>query len=174
MDRNATFLVKSAIIAAIYVVITLSFYFVGYNAIQFRISEIMILLAFIDKRYAPGLILGCFIANLLGPYGIVDAIFGSVATSFVLLMIVLTRKKFGLSNRSLLISSLWASVSSLIIAAEIVFIFGAPESFWFWVSMVAIGEFVVVTLIGYPIFAWIIKHKSALEKLNFDYNWIKK
>lgn len=159
---------KTAIVACVYTVATWAFYFVGYNALQFRVSEILVLLAFIDKRYIPGLILGCFIANTVSPFGIIDMLIGTFASAFVVIMIALTRKVLGFDKMSLFISSIWASVSSLIIAFGIVFIFGAEESYWYWVLMVAIGEFVVVSLVGAPIFAWIMDREAILKKLSFD------
>ncbi len=177
MNKNhklINFLTKTAIVAALYAVITWAFYFVGYNAIQFRISEMMVLLAFFDKKYIPGLVLGCFIANLASPFGIVDIIFGTAASLFVVCMIALTRKVLGFNVKSLYISSLWASVSAFIIAYEIVFIFGAPESFWYWVAMVAIGEFVVVTILGAPIAKWILKTDKLTKSIAFDNEIFKK
>jgi hypothetical protein len=50
---------------------------------------------------------------------------------------------------------------------EIIVVFGAPESFWFWTAMVAVGEFVVITLAGVPIFSWIIKQDRLTHMLGF-------
>lgn len=168
MNNKVNFITKTAVVASLYALVTWAFYFVGYNAIQFRVSEILVLLAFIDRRYIPGLVLGCIIANFTSPYGIVDIIMGSFASLFVVTMIAITRKMLGMNNVSLFISSLWASVSALIIAYEIVFIFGAPESFWYWTSMVAIGEFVVVSIVGFPIFLWILSNEYLIKRLSFD------
>jgi len=167
MDKRTNFLVKTALIAALYIVITFAFYFLSYDAIQFRVSEVMVLLAFIDPLYIPGLVLGCFMANILGPYGIVDAIFGSFTSLVALLMIAKTRKVLGFNFKSLLVSSLWPAIFSFIIAFEMTVVYGAPESFLFWTVMVAIGEFVVVTFAGVPIFSWIIKQESLTKMLSF-------
>ncbi|MDO4800341.1 MAG: QueT transporter family protein [Bacillota bacterium] len=167
-NQNVSFVVKSALVAALYVALTLGLSFLSYQAIQFRVSEVMVLLAFVDRRYSYGLLAGCFIANLLGPFGLVDAIFGTIASAFVFVMIYITRRSLGNNTKSLLISSLWASVSALIIAFEIVFFFKASESFWFWTAMVAIGQFTVVTLGGFPIFRWIIGRPDLMAKLSFD------
>ena len=63
---NTKFLVSTALIAAIYVVMTLAIAPLSFGMIQIRISEVLMLMAFIDKKYAPGLVLGCFIANCFG------------------------------------------------------------------------------------------------------------
>ena len=61
---NTKFLVSTALIAAIYVVMTLAIAPLSFGMIQIRISEVLMLMAFIDKKYAPGLVLGCFIAKM--------------------------------------------------------------------------------------------------------------
>ncbi|MBS7527989.1 QueT transporter family protein [Fusibacter paucivorans] len=167
MKRNTHFLVKTALVAALYVVITFAFYFLSYEAVQFRVSEVMVLLAFIDPLYIPGLVLGCFMANLMGPYGIIDAVFGSFSSLVALLMIYKTRQVLGYNLKGLIVASLWPAIFSFIIAFEITVVFGAPESFWFWTVMVAVGEFVVITLAGVPIFSWIIKQDRLTHMLGF-------
>ncbi len=167
MNNKTNFLVRTAIVAAIYVVVTFAFYFLSYEAIQFRVSEVMVLLALIDPLYIPGLVIGCFMANLLGPFGLIDAVFGSLASLVSLLMIVQTKRWLGNGLRTLVISSLWPAIFSFIIAFEITVVFGAPESFLFWMVMVAVGEFVVITLAGVPIFNWILKNEPLVKMLKF-------
>ncbi|MBF4691798.1 QueT transporter family protein [Fusibacter ferrireducens] len=168
MNNKTNFLARTAVVASLYVVITLSLFFLSYEAIQFRVSEIMVLLAFIDPLYIPGLVLGCFMANLMGPFGIIDALFGSFASLLALLMVVKTRKWFGNNLKSLVIASLWPAIFSFIIAFEITVVFGSEDSFWFWTVMVAVGEFVVITLAGVPIFNWIIKNDGVVRLLKFN------
>ena len=59
---------------------------------QFRISEVLVLLALFDPLYIGGLTLGCFIANMLGPNGIMDVIFGTIATFISVLAVYYTPK----------------------------------------------------------------------------------
>ena len=168
MNNKTQFIVRTALVAALYVVVTFAFYFLSYQAIQFRVSEIMVLLAFVDPLYIPGLVIGCFMANILGPYGFIDAIFGSFASLVALLAIVKTRKVMGENLKSLIVASLWPAIFSFIIAFEITVVFGAPESFWFWTIMVAIGEFVVISIAGVPIFNWIIKRPNVKDMITFN------
>ena len=70
-------LTRTAIIAAIYAVVTIAIAPFSYGNIQFRISEILVLLAVFDPLYIGGLTLGCLIANILGPNGPMDVIFGT-------------------------------------------------------------------------------------------------
>ena len=93
MENNTTKrLVRTAVIAALYAVLTLFLAPISYGSIQFRISEIMVLLAFFDPFYIGGLTLGCFVANILGPNGMVDAVFGTIATFISVYAISITGK----------------------------------------------------------------------------------
>lgn len=172
MQKNSTArkMIYSAIAAALYVALTLAVAPLSYQAVQFRLSEVMVFLAFIDPWYIPGLTLGCFLANLFGPFGLVDAIGGGFATLFSVCMIALTARWGKNLLPSLITASLWPSVSALIIAFEIVFFTGAQESYWYWVMMVAIGEFSVVTVCGVPLLYWMYRKKSqVIDQLTIQY-----
>lgn len=78
--KNTKFLVKSGIIAAIYVVLTVILGEVSYGPVQFRISEAMTILPMFETAAIPGLAVGCMLANIFGGYGPIDIIFGSLTT----------------------------------------------------------------------------------------------
>ena len=67
---------RLAIIASLYVVLTIVFSFMSYGDIQVRIAEVLVLLCFFRKDYAIGLIIGCILSNLFSPFGIIDVIIG--------------------------------------------------------------------------------------------------
>ena len=73
-------IVTTAAIAALYAATTLVIAPLSFGNYQFRISEVLVLLALFDPLYIGGLTLGCFIANMLGPNGIMDVICGTIAT----------------------------------------------------------------------------------------------
>lgn len=56
--NNIKFIAESAIIAALYVALTWIFSPISYGPIQFRISEILVLLVVLNPKYALSLILG--------------------------------------------------------------------------------------------------------------------
>jgi uncharacterized membrane protein len=76
------FLVQAAVIAAIYVVLTLVFAPISYgeSLIEFRISEMLTVLPFYTPAAIPGLFIGVIISNMFSPVGALDVIFGSLAT----------------------------------------------------------------------------------------------
>ena len=74
------YLAMSAMIAAIYVVLTVVFAPISFGAVQIRIAEALTILPLFTPAAVPGLFLGCFLANLLGGTILPDVIFGSIAT----------------------------------------------------------------------------------------------
>ena len=81
MKRNTRNLALSAIIAAVYAVVTMYLtYPMSYQASQFRVAEALTILPFFSTAAIPGLFVGCLISNLLSPVGPLDIIFGSLAS----------------------------------------------------------------------------------------------
>ena len=74
------FITRAAVIAAIYVALTVIFAPISFNAIQVRIAEILTILPFFLPEAVPGLFVGCVIGNILGGGILPDIIFGSLAT----------------------------------------------------------------------------------------------
>ena len=72
--------VKLSVVAAIYVALTLSLYPLSYGAIQFRLSEALMMLIAYNPIYSISLIIGCLISNLASPMGTIDIVFGTLAT----------------------------------------------------------------------------------------------
>lgn len=81
-SKKVRFLALSAVIAALYAVLTYvaAALNLAYGAVQFRFSEALTVLPVFTPAAIPGLALGCLIANLGSPLGIVDWVFGTGAT----------------------------------------------------------------------------------------------
>ena len=78
--KNVTFLTQSAMIAAIYVVLTVVFAPFSFGEVQVRVSEMLTILPIFTPAAIPGLFVGCLIGNILGGAVLPDIIFGSLAT----------------------------------------------------------------------------------------------
>lgn len=144
-------LTRTALIAAIYAVVTLAIAPLAYGNIQFRISEVLVLLAVFDPLYIGGLTLGCLIANILGPNGPMDVIFGTLATFISVYAIYLTGKLIKNYKIKLLVSSIWPTVfNGLIIGWLLNKLYELPLILS--IGEVALGELVVITCIGVPLF----------------------
>ncbi len=84
-------LVRGAVIAALYTVLTTFTAPISFGPIQFRISEALTVLPFIMPEAVLGLTIGCFISNLLVS-NIFDIIFGTLATFVAALITAKIRK----------------------------------------------------------------------------------
>ena len=72
-------LTLAAILAAVYAALTVTLPIPQYAGIQCRLSEALTVLPFFFPAATPGLVVGCFIANLFSPYSL-DMVFGTAAT----------------------------------------------------------------------------------------------
>lgn len=75
-------LILAAIIAALYVVLTVPAANISYGMIQFRLAEVLTVLPALTPAAIPAVFLGCLIANILNPMnlGLIDIIGGSLCT----------------------------------------------------------------------------------------------
>ena len=87
---------RAAIVGALYAALTLlsSVFGIAYGPVQFRISEALCLLPFLFPETAWGLFVGCWVANLISPYGALDMVVGSFATLLAALWTAKCRRKW--------------------------------------------------------------------------------
>lgn len=74
-------LTLAAVIAAAYAGLTMLLPGSSYGYTQLRVSEALTVLPFLFPAAAPGLAVGCLIANLLSPYGLIDVVCGTAASA---------------------------------------------------------------------------------------------
>ena len=167
--NNVVFLAESAVIAALYAVLTYiaAMMNLAYGAVQFRFSEALTVLPLFTPAAIPGLTVGCFISNLGSALGIVDWIFGTIAT---FLGAVLTRmlREIKIGNIPLLAVLMPVFSNTFIIGFEIsclseggtfsLFNFTWPAFIGAAVS-VGIGELAVCFLLGIPLILYLNKSK---------------
>ena len=159
MNNKIKDIVRLSIISALYVVLTVMNPF-SYNMIQFRISEILMLLCFFRKDYSFALIVGCFISNLFSEIMLYDIIFGTFAT--VISCIVINNTK------NIYIAGIAPVVfNGLIVGAELSIAFQTPYFLnVFWVSL---GEFVVM-IIGVLAFLKLKNNTVFMELIKANRN----
>ncbi len=144
----------SATIAAAYVVLTYVSASLGlaYGAVQFRLSEALCVLPVFTPTAIYGLTVGCIISNIGSSLGIVDMLFGAVAT------LLASSCTYLLRNAKIKAVSFFMPVlfNALIVGAEIA-IFAGDVGFIAAAAGVALGEAVVVYGGGYPLYALLKK-----------------
>ena len=154
MNSKIKMITTNGFIAALYVVFTLAIAPFAFGQIQFRITEVLVLICFFRKDYAFGLTIGCAIANIFSEMGIVDVAFGSLATLLACLGIMF--------SKHLVVAIFFPIIANaFIVGAELYFVLGLP--FWINVLYVGIGEFGVM-VIGYVAFM-LLKRSSRFMDL---------
>ena len=169
--KSTVYIVQAAVIAALYAALTILQNTLlpgtASMAVQFRVAEVLTILAVFTPAAIPGLTIGCVIANIsslsvLGPY---DLIFGSIASLIAAVLMYLLRSKrlFKLPVASALMPAL---ANGIIVGFEIEFFFVEGGfhfgDFLFQGGCVALGELGVLFVLGLPLARLI--EKQGLDK----------
>lgn len=168
MGKSTKFITQAAIIAALYAVLTIMQNVLlpgtASMAIQFRVSEILTVLAVFTPAAIPGLTIGCIIANLsslsaLGPY---DLIFGSLA-SLIAASLMYALRNIRICSLPLFSALMPAICNGIIVGFEIemFFVEGGFHfgDFLLQGGFVALGELTVLIVLGLPFIKFIEKQK---------------
>ncbi len=147
MKLDARQIAIAGVIAAIYVIITITpgINAISYGMIQFRIAEALTVLPFIYPGAIPGLFVGCLLANIFGPVGLHDIIFGSILTLMAAWLTYVLRK----TKQPWLAPIPPIVLNAFGVSAYLHFLFGEP--YWAFVLWIGIGQTVVIYLLGYPL-----------------------
>lgn len=169
-NKKLIFLTQAASIAAMYAVLT-----IGQNllipgsasmAVQFRVAEVLTVLAIYTPAAIPGLTIGCVIANIssvTAGLGFYDMIFGSIASLLAAVVMYLLRN-VRIKNIPFLALLMPAIFNGVIVGFEIDFFFIGSLRFNFVDFLVqggcvALGELVVLLVLGIP--ACILLNKNG-------------
>lgn len=172
--KSTLFVVQAAVIASLYAVLTILQNTLlpgtASMAVQFRVSEVLTILAVFTPAAIPGLAVGCVIANIsslsvLGPY---DMIFGSLASLLAAVLMYSLRNKrlFKLPVAAALMPAL---ANGILVGFEIEFFFVEGGfhfgDFLLQGGLVALGELGVLFVLGLPLARLI--EKQELDKKIF-------
>ena len=151
-NKKVLFITQAAIIAAIYVVLTvfIAAFNLASGSIQVRISEALCVLPYFTPAAIPGVTIGCLIANLVTGASIFDIVFGSLATLLGALATYLLRRNKRLCTLPPVIPN------ALIIPPILIFAYKIPAVTWkglditwiFTTVTVALGEVISVCILG--------------------------
>ena len=162
----------AGVVAAIYAALTLALAPISYGNVQFRIAEALTILPFFFPITLPGLFIGCIIANLFSPYGILDVVAGSTASLLAGLCTMylgkINRESIGLKALACFPPVIF---NAIIIGAVIAFSI-TSSSVEFWSSFiifglwVGLGQLVVLYGLGFPLMLYL--PKTSLYKVLSD------
>ena len=168
--KSTVYIVQAAVIAALYATLTILQNTLlpgtASMAVQFRVAEVLTILAVFTPAAIPGLTIGCVIANIsslsvLGPY---DMIFGSLASLFAAVLMYLLRNK-RLFKLPIVAALMPALANGILVGFEIEFFFVEGGfhfgDFLLQGGLVALGELGVLFVLGLPL-------ARLIEKQGFD------
>lgn len=147
-------LCRAAIIAALYVALTLLFQPISFGAVQLRISEALCILPVLWPEAITGLAVGCLLSNLLAGALPPDVVFGTLAT---LLAAIATLK---LCKNIWLAALMPVLFNGVIIGLVLTYAYQIPALFLNMLT-VALGEAVVLYVLGVPLAKVLQKLPSA-------------
>jgi len=137
--------------AAIYALLSVILGELSYSWVQVRLSEALTPLPFLVGFPAvAGLVIGCFLANWFSPVGLPDMIFGPMLT--LAAAFLSWRFNFG---KKIIACVYPILVNAFGVSAYIYSFYNVP--YILSVGTIAVGEFIVVFLIGYPLLVSIEK-----------------
>ena len=152
-------MVLAAMVAAVYTVLTVFLPIPQYGEVQFRVAECMTLLPFLFPWAAPGLVVGCFLANLLGSPFVLDWVFGTLATAIACFLTARAPNKWLAALPPVI-------CNAVIVGAEIAWSATGGFNGAFWAAFgpialsVGAGELAVCLLLGVPLLAVLPKVKA--------------
>ena len=159
-QKRVLFTTQAAMIAAIYVVLTIfiSAFNLASGAIQIRISEALTILPALTPAAVPGLFLGCFISNLITGAMLPDIIFGSLATLLGAIGSYFLRKwKWCVAIPPIL-------ANTLIIPFVLAYAYHIPGGIAYFMLTVGIGEVISCGVLGMLLYGVMAKYRNVIFK----------
>ena len=158
--RPTWFITQSAVIAAIYVVLTVVFAPISFNVGQVRISEMLTILPLFTPAAIPGLFIGCILGNLLGGAIVLDVVFGSLATLIGAVGGYLLRKNRWLVPIPSIISN------AVIVPFVLKYGYGLDMPIWVMALYIAAGEIISCYILGEILATVLQKNRNIFRKQN--------
>ncbi len=146
--KKPYYLIRIALIAAIYTTISILFSPLSYGPIQIRIAESLSILPFIDHAAIAGLFLGCILTNIWGGLGIIDIFGGSICTLIAAILTYKMKKPIYAPLPPVLINSLG-------VGFYLHLLFKLP--FLFTLMYIFLGQVISCYLFGYPLLIVLLK-----------------
>lgn len=156
-QSKALFLAQAAMIAAIYVVLTVLGASLAFGEVQIRFSEALTILPAFTPAGIPGVFLGCLISNILGGAILPDIIFGSLATLIGAIFTWLLR------NQSRYLAPLPPIAANAVVVPFILkFGYQVPLPIPFMMLTVGIGEVISCGILGMFLYSVLNRYRRVL------------
>lgn len=161
-NKKIMYLCQAAMIAALYVVLTLLANALGLAnyAIQVRFSEALTILPFFTPAAIPGLTIGCLLSNILTTYAPLDILFGTLATLIGALGTYALRRFSWLAPLPPILAN------TIIVPWVLRFAYDIPDAIPYLMATVGAGELISCGLIGMLLLRSLKKIRKNIFKVN--------
>lgn len=157
--KKTRFMVQAAVIAAVYIVMTISFAPISSGLFQLRFSEALTVLPALTAAAIPGLFVGCLLGNFLVGASFVDVIFGSLTT------LAAAYLSYRLRDKKWLVPLPPIVLNAIVVGYMLVNVYAVPVSIFVAMVWVAAGELVACYIIGYPLLTILGRYKDKIFKV---------
>ena len=160
--KRVTFITHAAIIAALYVLLTLIANALGLAnfAIQVRFSEALTILPLFTPAAIPGLYVGCLLSNIMTGCIAWDILFGPIATLLGALGTYTLRRKNPILGT---LPPIAANI--LIVPFVLAYAYKFEGSIPYFMATVGIGEIISCGVLGYLVYLTLRKHAGLIFKI---------
>ena len=156
------FMAQAAMVAAIYVVLTLLGASFSYGEVQVRISEALTILPVFTPAAIPGLFIGCLLSNILGGCILPDIIFGSLATLIGAIFTWMPR------NNNRFLAPLPPIIANVIVVPFVLrYGYQVPLPIPFMMLTVGIGEVISCGVLGMILYTALNRYRNVIFRKAF-------
>lgn len=155
-NKNVSLMTQAAMIAALYVVLTMiaNAFGLASNAIQIRLSEVLTILPYFTVSAVPGITIGCLISNLLTGGALPDIVFGTLAT------LAGAAGTYALRKKSKWLAPMPPIVANAIIIPPVLYYAYGITPVWFSFVTVSIGEIICCGVMGMALLHALLKYRK--------------
>ena len=158
-NKTLKYITHAAIVAALYVVLSLLTIYFG--PVQIRFSEALCILPYFMPAAVPGLFIGCILANIFMGCAVWDVIFGSVATLIGAIIASKIKNKYLLPLPNVI-------ANTIIVPFIIMWVYTEESArtlpvFFGSMAGVLAGEIATSYILGILLFIPLEKHKNIFK-----------
>ena len=157
-SNKVLYLAQAAMIAAIYVVLTVVGASLAFGEVQIRFAEALTILPVFTPAAIPGLFVGCLIGNTLGGAILPDIIFGSLATLIGACGTYALRKHKWLAPLPPIVAN------TIIVPFVLAYVYMAEGTIPFFMLTVGIGEVISCYVLGMILYKVLNNYRSVIFK----------
>jgi uncharacterized membrane protein len=168
-NTKVLFITQAAVIAALYVILTLianAFGLANY-AVQVRFSEALTILPYFTPAAIPGLFVGCILANILTGCMVLDTVFGSLATLVGAILTYLIGRYMKQYPVAKWLAPIPPIVANMIVVPQVLMrVYEFPGTLLYFTLTVGAGEVISCFVFGMILFFILNPRRKAIFRMN--------